>query len=183
MHHERMLVRRYIYPLKKQLEIPCQIGQENPINSDEEQNISLSLRIRSTKCTFDLARTIIESKLQTERFYLILDWLLVERPSRSTKCNSWLCKICRTRFPSLSQWDSYSLPISNITIYMYLSKYTTSSYYPYDIMNSNEIVNYISLSEDNINTFYFYNFALSLLPLFMICLSTFSFWLASCLNL
>lgn len=92
MHHERMLVRRYIYPFKKQFEIPLTIrhmkpyqkGQENPINSDEEQNISLSPNIRSTKCTFDLARTIIETKLQTEKFYLILDLLLVERPSRST---------------------------------------------------------------------------------------------------
>ena len=37
---------------------PCQIGQENLINSDEEQNSSLSPNIRSTKCTFDLARTI-----------------------------------------------------------------------------------------------------------------------------
>ena len=70
---------------------------------------------RSTKCTSDWMRS--ENCNWINKFRL--------KDFADFSFDSWLGEICRTWFPSLSQLNSYSLLISNIITYVYLSNYTT----------------------------------------------------------
>ena len=68
-------------------------------------------------------RTVIESTNSDRKIlpicHLTLGWV------RYAELFFFIPKICRTWFPSLSQLNSYSLLISNIITYVYLSNYTT----------------------------------------------------------
>ena len=70
---------------------------------------------RFTKCTFDWMRS--ENR----------NWVNKFKPKEFAyfSFDSWLSEICRTWFLSLSQLNSFSLLISNIIFYEYLSNYTT----------------------------------------------------------
>ena len=100
---------------------PCQIGQQRPKNSTKKHAFisrqtytQLRWLSRSTKCTFDWMRS--ENR----------NWINKFRPKDFAyfSFDSWLGEICRTWFPSLSQLNSYSLLISNIITYVFLSNYT-----------------------------------------------------------
>ena len=69
---------------------------------------------RFTKCTFDWMRS--ENR----------NWINKFRPKEFAyfSFDSWLSEICWTWFLSLSLLNSYSLLISNIITYVFLSNYT-----------------------------------------------------------
>ena len=94
---------------------PQKLCRKNIVFNSRQTLARLRWLSRSTKCTFDWMRS--EN----------CNWINKFRPKDFAyfSFDSWLSEICRTWFLSLSLLNSYSLLISNIITYVYLSNYTT----------------------------------------------------------